>query len=185
MAKHRTSLILSSDEHTFLLNFTRKGLHSARELKRAMILLDSTDPTLDNPTIAHRHGVSGATVENVQRRYRQEGLARALQEAARSGQPKKITPREEAYITAIACSQPPLGQARWTMQMIADRVVELRYLEAISAESVRLVLKKHTQTLAVQAVVHRGSQRRLLGEAGRRARSVRSGARSGTPPPVL
>lgn len=142
MAKHRTSLLLSSDDHPFLLNFTRKGLHPAREIKRAMILLDSTDPTLDNPTIAHRQGVSCATVENVQRRYRQEGLERALQEAPRSGQPKKITQREEAYLTAIACSQPPLGQARWTMQMIADRVVELRYLEAISAESVRLVLKK-------------------------------------------
>jgi putative transposase len=142
MAKHRTSLLLSSDEHTFLLDLTRKGLHPAREIKRAMILLDSTDPTLDNPTIAHRCGVSCATVENVQRRYRPEGLERALQEAPRSGQPNKITPREAAYLTAIACSQPPLGQARWTMQMIADRVVELRYLEAISAESVRLVLKK-------------------------------------------
>jgi len=142
MAKHRTSLLLSADEHTLLLNLTRKGLHPAREIKRAMILLESTDPTLDNPTIAHRQGVSGATVETVQRRYRQAGLERALQEAPRSGQPNKSTQREAAYITAMACSQPPLGQARWTIQMIADRVVELRYREAISAESVRLGLKK-------------------------------------------
>jgi transposase len=121
-----------------------------------MSLLDSTDPTLDNPTIAHRRGVSCATVENLQRCYRQEGLERALQEAPRSGQPKKIPQREAAYSTAMAGSPPPLGQARWTMQMLADRVVELRYLEALSAESVPLVLKR-PQTLAVPAVVHRPS----------------------------
>jgi transposase len=101
-----------------------------------------TDPGLDNPTIAQRRGISRATVENIQRRYRKGGLERALHEAPRSGQPKKITQREEAYITAIACSEPPAGQARWTMQMMADRLVELRYLDALSAESVRLVLKK-------------------------------------------
>jgi transposase len=142
MAKHRIPLNLSKDECTFLLDFTRKGLHPAREIKRALILLDSTDPTLDNPTLAQRFGVSRATVENVQRRYRRGGLDRALHEAPRNGQPKKITQREEAYITAIACSEPPTGQARWTMQMIVDRLVELRYLDAISDESVRRVLKK-------------------------------------------
>lgn len=142
MAKHRTPLTLSEDERTFLLDFTRKGLHPAREIKRALVLLDSTDPRLDNPTIAQRLGVSPATVENVQRRYRRGGLEGALHEGPRTGQPKKITQREEAYITAIACSEPPTGQARWTMQMIADRLVELHYLDAISDESVRLVLKK-------------------------------------------
>ncbi|HZC00676.1 MAG TPA: helix-turn-helix domain-containing protein [Gammaproteobacteria bacterium] len=124
------------------LTFTRKCSRPAREIKRALVLLNSTDPTLDNSTLAQRFGVSRATVDHVQRRYRRGGLERALHEAPRSGQPKKITQGEEAYITAIACSKPPAGQARWTMQMIADRLVELRYLEAISEESVRLVLKK-------------------------------------------
>ena len=142
MAKYRTPLTLSADERFFLLDFTRKGVHPAREIKRALLLLDSTNPTLDPPTLAQRFGVSRATVENVQCRYRSGGLDLALHEAPRSGQPKKITQREEAYITAIACSEPPAGQARWTMPMIADRWVEWRYLEAISDESVRLVLKK-------------------------------------------
>jgi putative transposase len=160
MAKHRIPLNLSKDERTFLLDFTRKGLHPAREIKRALILLDdSTDPTLDNPTLAQRFGVSRATVESIQRRYRRGGLDRALHEAPRSGQPKKITQREEAYITAIACSEPPAGQARWTMQMIADRLVELRYLDAISDESVRLVLKKRAQALAEKALVYRHPKR--------------------------
>ena len=58
MAKHRTLLILSADEPPFLLNLTRKGIQPAQALKRAMILLDSTEPTRANPTIAHRQGVS-------------------------------------------------------------------------------------------------------------------------------
>ena len=159
MAKHRTPLKLSDDERTFLFDFTRKGLRPAREIKRALVLLDSTDPTLDNSTLAQRFGVSRATVENVQRRYRRGGLEQALHEAPRSGQPKKITQGEEAYITAIACSKPPAGQARWTVQMIADRLVELRYLDAISDESVRRVLKKHPQTLAEKALVYRHPKR--------------------------
>jgi putative transposase len=142
MAKPRTPLKLSDDERTFLFDFTRKGIRPAREIKRALVLLNSTDPTLDNSALAQRFGVSRATVENIQRHYRRGGLERALHEAPRSGPPKKITQREEAYITAIACSKPPAGEARWTMQMIADRLVELRYLDAISDESVRLVLKK-------------------------------------------
>ena len=142
MAKHRIPLHLSEDERPFLRDCTRKGLHPAREVKRALILLDSTDPTLDNPTLAQRFGGSRATVENVQRRYRRGGLERALHEAPRRGQPKKITQREEAYLTAIACSEPPAGQACGTRQRIADRLVEWRYLEALSDESVRLVLKK-------------------------------------------
>ena len=142
MAKHRIPLNLSAAERTFLRDFTRKGLLPARAVKRALILLDSPDPTLDNPTLAERFGVSRATVDNVQRRYRSGGLARALHEAPRRGQPQQITQREAAYITAIAGSEPPAGQAGGTMQMLADRLVELRYLEALSAESVRLVLKK-------------------------------------------
>ena len=104
MTKQRTLLKLSEDERTFPFDFTRKGIRPAREIKRALALLNSTDPTLDNSALAQRLGVSRATVENVQRRYRQGGLERALHEAPRGGQPKKITPREEAYITAMACS---------------------------------------------------------------------------------
>ena len=90
MAKHRTPLKLSDDERTFLFDFTRKGIRPAREIKRALVLFNSTDPTLDNSALAQRFGVSRATVENVQRHYRRGGLERALHEAPRSGQPKKI-----------------------------------------------------------------------------------------------
>jgi len=89
-----------------------QGIPPTRELSRALILLDSTDFTLDNVTIAQRQSVSRATVETVHHRYRRGGLDRALHEAPRSGQPKQITPREDACITAIACTEPPAGQVR-------------------------------------------------------------------------
>jgi transposase len=146
MARHRTPLKLSADERPFLVDFTRKGLRPAREINRARVRLDSTDPTLDTSTLAQRLGVSRATVENVQRRYRRGGLEQALPEAPRRGQPKKITHREAAYLTALACSKPPAGQARWPRQMSADRRVELHYRDAIADESVRRVLKKTHST---------------------------------------
>ena len=96
MAKHRTPLKLSDDERTFLFDFTREGLRPAREIKRALVLPDSTDPTLDNSTLAQRFGVSRATVENVQRYYRRGGLEQALHEAPRSGQPKEDHPTQRS-----------------------------------------------------------------------------------------
>jgi hypothetical protein len=100
MAKHRTPLKLSDDERTFLFDFTRKGIRPAREIKRALVLLNSTDPTLDNSALAQRFGVSRATVENVQRHYT-EGVAwngrcmrrRAVGSPRRSPNAKKPTSR--------------------------------------------------------------------------------------------
>ena len=152
MPKSRTVLALSEEERERLREMTRKGVHGVREVKRAAILLASGEAGLSNAQIAERVGVCLATVENVQRRYRTGGIERALKEAPRSGQPKKIGARQEAQISAIACSQPPAGHVRWTLQMIADRVVELRYLEAISDESVRLTLKKTSSNLGKRSV---------------------------------
>lgn len=91
--------------------------------------------------IATTLGVCPATVQKVRTRYRQEGLDAALHERYRSGQPRRVTPREEAYITTIACSTPPSGQARWTIRLVNDRLVELSGVD-LSTESVRQVLKK-------------------------------------------
>ncbi len=90
-------------------------------------------------------------MQNVRRRYRDGGLAAALYDQPRSGQPRKVTPREEAYITTIACSTPPDGLVRWTIRLVTDRLVKLYGVE-LSPESVRQVLKKshaHVGTTAV------------------------------------
>ena len=87
--------------------------------------------------------VCAATVQNVRTRYRTGGLSAALHDQPRSGQPRKVTAREEAYITTIACSTPPDGQGRWTVRLVTDRLVELSGVD-VSREAVRRALKKVT-----------------------------------------
>ena len=85
-------------------------------------------------------GISVATVYNLRKRYRQEGLEQAIGKKARPGQPRKVTPQVEAEITAIACSESPDGSIRWTVDLINERLIKLDI--HVHDESVRLALKK-------------------------------------------
>ena len=85
-------------------------------------------------------GISVATVYNLRKRYREDGLERAISEKARPGHPRKVTPKVEAEITAIACSEAPDGSVRWTVNLINERLIKLDI--HIHDESVRLALKK-------------------------------------------
>jgi transposase len=85
---------------------------------------------------------SVSTVGRIRRRFVEEGLDAALSERERSGAPRKLEGKQEAYLLAIACSAPPAGRDRWTLQLLADRLVELKVVPAISDETVRLRLKK-------------------------------------------
>jgi transposase len=86
--------------------------------------------------------VSKATVYNIRRRYCTEGLQAALNDKPRPGAPKKLDGRGEARFTAIACSDPPLGRQRWTLRLLADKLVELELVDGISPATVRTLLKK-------------------------------------------
>ena len=83
-----------------------------------------------------------ATVFNIKRRYLSEGLATALHDKPRSGKPARISGESRARITALACSQAPEGHARWTLRLLADKAVELGFVESISHNTVKEVLKK-------------------------------------------
>ena len=96
--------------------------------------------------ISNLLGISVATVYNLRKRYRNEGLQRAISEKARPGQPRKVTPQVEAQITQLACSQAPDGRTRWTAALINDRLVKLDI--HIDDESVRLALKKANRPAA-------------------------------------
>ncbi len=86
--------------------------------------------------------VSPQTVYNVKRRYLAEGLQAALFDKARSGRPIEISGSQRASITALACSTPPAGRARWTLRLLADKAVELGYCESLSHTAARKILKK-------------------------------------------
>ncbi|WP_390625418.1 IS630 family transposase, partial [Paludisphaera soli] len=125
------------------------GKSAVRKLAHAHILLkaDAAEggPAWPDARIAEAFGVSTATVERVRRRFVELGLDAAL-DRKRRGRPArepKLDGRAEATLIALACSAPPDGRKRWTMQLLADRLVELRVVDAICDETVRVALKKN------------------------------------------
>lgn len=130
---------LSAAEQAQLHQLVRKGTTPARQLNRARILQFSHQGHTPDAIVALL-GVSRATVYNVRRRYRQQGLAAALTEKPRSGQPRKVTPAVEATITSLACTDAPDGSSRWSIRLLRGRLIELGV--AVGEESVRQVLKK-------------------------------------------
>jgi transposase len=90
--------------------------------------------------------VTPQTVFNVKRRFLTGGLQAALYDQPRSGRPVEISGTQRAKITALACSKPPKGRARWTLRLLADKVVELGYCESLSHTQARKILKKTTSS---------------------------------------
>lgn len=144
MSKH-VSISLSADERENLDNLIRKGNAPARVQTRARILLlsdQSQGQRRIEQQIAGALLCSPSTVGNVRRRFAKEGLQAALYEKARPGQAPKITGDIEAQLTLLACSDAPTGKARWTVRLLADKLVEMGCLDTISHVAVHERLKK-------------------------------------------
>jgi transposase len=134
---------LTQEERGQLLALTRKGKTSARMLRRAHVLL-LADEGIKDETIASIVKGSVSTVERTRKRYIQAGIDAALKEKPRPGVEPRLDGRGEAHLVALACSAPPEGRQQWTMQLLADRLVELELVDSISDETVRRTLKKTT-----------------------------------------
>ena len=132
---------LTQEEREHLLGITRRGKSSGRKVKRALILCKA-DEGLTDRQVAEALMVGPATVSRVRQRFVEGGLERALNDLPRPGQRRKLDGKQEAHLVAVACSAPPEGHARWTLQLLADRAVELELTESISRETVRQTLKK-------------------------------------------
>ena len=165
---------LTAAERAELQSMIRKGIASARRLTRARVLLLADEGKTDERIAAALH-VHETTVERIRQRCVAGGVERALRDQPRPGGRPKLDRKQEAFLIALACSAPPGGRARWTMQLLADRLVALEIVETISDETVRRTLKKEcAQALAQEALVHRRGRRRLRLAHGRRARSLRA-----------
>lgn len=145
MPEKRKEVRLTAAERDVLEKFVAHGTKSARAINRAriLLLLDEDRPEKALTTLL---GVSRGTIYNVRKKYLQKEHAHildVLHETPRSGRPIKIDSRVEAKVTMIACSDPPEGYGRWTLHMIADKLVQLEVIETISHESVRRTLKKN------------------------------------------
>jgi transposase len=132
---------LKEQERDDLKQYLRKGKSSARSLTRARILL-LADEGHDDETIAEALMVSKSTIARIRTRYCEGGLDFALNEKPRSGAPPKIDGRIEAELTLLACSEPPDGRSKWTVRLLADKLVEMEVIDSISHMSVQRLLKK-------------------------------------------
>jgi transposase len=128
---------LTSDERETLERLISGGTKQARKVKRAQVLL-ATDRGVSEAEIAAAINCGTATVYRVKKAFVEEGLEQALNEKPRPGAKRKLSGREETLLVALACSTPPLGRARWTLQLLADEFVRLEtiQLESISADTV-------------------------------------------------
>jgi transposase len=132
---------LTDEERESLLKLIRSGKPSARKVNRAHILLLADEGRIDQEIQEVLH-TGRSTVERTRKRFVEGNLEYALNENKRSGAPRKLDDKQEAYLVALACSKPPLGRSRWTLQLLSDKLVELGVVDEISDETVRLRLKK-------------------------------------------
>ncbi|MBV9037172.1 MAG: helix-turn-helix domain containing protein [Acidobacteriaceae bacterium] len=131
---------LTAADQQHLTAITRRGRTKARTFQRASALLQlQAGHTLLH--IAEVLQVSRQSVARWRDRYRQAGL-QALDEKPRAGRPIRIDGKQRARLTALACSTPPAGRARWTLRLLADQAVELGYCTALSHTHARQILKK-------------------------------------------
>jgi transposase len=138
---------LTETERDSLGALISKGKGAARRLAHARVLLKA-DRGLTDEAVAEAVEVSRPTVERVRKRFVEEGLEAALD----PGKPERYRERKldgelEAKLVALTCSAPPEGQARWTLRLLADRMVELEYVESLSYETVRRTLKQTISSL--------------------------------------
>ena len=132
---------LTDEERKQLFALLKKGKVAARKLCRAQLLLQADEGAIDAVIAATLH-VGVATVERTRKRFVEEGLNAALTERRRPGGQPKLQGKDEAFLIATACSVPPNGRKRWTLQLLAERLVEVGIIESVSDDTVGRTLKK-------------------------------------------
>ncbi len=134
---------LRAKERERLTELTKKGRVLARRRRTAQMLLKADRRCgWKDQRIAEAFGVSVRTVERIRERFVEEGLEATLNPPRKPRAPQKIDGDVEARLVTLACSAPPEGRQRWTLRLLADKLVELDVVDSISHEAVRLTLKK-------------------------------------------
>lgn len=143
----RYIITLTADERRELEALVSRGKQAVWRITRGRILLQA-DAGCDGPAwtderIGQAYGVSAATIFRLRQGFVEEGLNKVLRRKPLSRpRPRKLDGDQEAHLIALACSQPPAGRCRWTVRLLADKMVELNLVERVSPETVRQTLKK-------------------------------------------
>lgn len=142
---------LAQEQRKKLEELTRRGTMSVRKYKRARVLLladeNGEQAGKKDEEIAELADTSLPTVHRVRRQFVAEGLEATLNEKPRPGKPRTFDGKDRAAVIALACSEPPEGHARWSLRLLADRLVELEIVDSISHRTVRDILKKTNLSL--------------------------------------
>lgn len=125
-----------------LRELVESGTRPVRVVRRALILLKS-DAGLTDLQIVEHVGCAERTVRNVRKRFCAEGLEGTLHDAARPGRPPGFTPRQKQQVVALACTEPPEGRGRWTLELLCEHAAKRRFVRSISKSEVALWLKEH------------------------------------------
>lgn len=138
---------LTKKEREELKTIVNKGKHTSQQYRNACILLNCDDgkygQKISNNQIAQVLQITSKTVERLKQRFIEEGFEACMDRKPYPAKPKIITDGDfEAHLIAISCSKSPEGYARWSLRMLADKMIELKYAESVSHETVRQVLKK-------------------------------------------
>jgi transposase len=147
---------------------------------KALLKIDRGEqgPAWTDKKAAEALEVSERSITNWKKKAFHEGPMAVLQRKQRVVPPTKVDGRVEAHLTKLACSQPPEGRSKWTLRLLANRVVELEIVDSLSHESVRRALKKRLETVASPDVVYpAGSGRTIRGSDGTGAGGLRSAVR--------
>ena len=158
MKKYKVTL--TKEERSELKTLTSKGSHRSQKVLNALILLNCDESEFQddrsiNELVASVLQISMKKIDRVKKRFVEEGFDIALN--GRKGErvyAKKADGDFEAHLVALSCSEPPEGFARWSLRLLADRVVELNYIDSISHETVRRVLKKRNKALEAVRMGH-------------------------------
>jgi transposase len=147
MPKKKYIVDLTDSERTELEQLTKKGKIAAYKMNHARILLladiNQQEGGWTDLKISEALNLGQATIERVRQRFVESGIESALSRKKQPNRRVKILDGEkEAYLISIACSETPMGKAKWTLQMLADKMIELQYVEKISRETIRKTLKK-------------------------------------------
>ena len=144
--RKQNSVSLKEKERKMLQELISKGKEKARALTRCRVLLLADKGETDSKII-EALGTVRNTVRQARQRYVKEGINAAIYERPRSGAPKKFSGRQMARITALACSKAPQGHSRWSLRLLADKVVELKLVDDISYKTIERTLKKTNLSL--------------------------------------
>lgn len=156
---NRYKVTLTKEEREELMRIINKGSHTSQSFRASYILLNCDEgefaEKVTNEVISKVLKIGMRTIDRTKKKFIEEGFEQVLERRATTREyERKADGDFEAHLVALCCNEPPAGRAKWSLRLLADKAVELKYAESISHETVRRVLKKRLKTVESKRVGH-------------------------------